>query len=124
MVRVDACYLGTWLDALRPAQGKLTAPLATIFRDRGHPETERFLAMNILDDYASDQPPFLADLLMESEENHFAVLFKKLKAHQEAALPLLKGEMGKSYPRPPKSRRRTLAKRQARAAIAGPHGRA
>ena len=123
MVRVNARYLGTWLDALRPAQGKLTAPLAAIFRDRGHPETERSLAMDILDDYASDQHPlladlFLADLLLESEENHFAVLFKKLRAHQEAALPLLKGEMGKSLPEATEVEKDELAKRQARAAIA------
>ena len=55
MVKVDAVYLGTWLDALRPARGELTDPLATIFRDKRHSETERSLAMSILIDYVSDR---------------------------------------------------------------------
>src|SRR5262249_51401376 len=33
LVSVDPVYLGQWLDALRPVRGKLTAPLATVFRD-------------------------------------------------------------------------------------------
>ncbi|MGZ3416139.1 MAG: nSTAND1 domain-containing NTPase, partial [Isosphaeraceae bacterium] len=86
MVKVNVVYLRDWLDALHPARGELTAPLATIFRDKKHSETERFLAMNILADYASDQPTLLADLLMDSEENPFAALFDKLKTHQDLAV--------------------------------------
>ena len=65
LVSVNPVYLGAWLDALRPVRGKLTAPLAAIFRDRKRPETERTLATNILTDYASDDPDRLAELLMD-----------------------------------------------------------
>ena len=46
---------------------KLTTPLAAIFRDRKSPESERNLATNILNDYASDDPDRLAELLMVSD---------------------------------------------------------
>src|SRR5208337_2813207 len=59
MVTVNAVQLGFWLDALRPVRGKLTAPLATIYRDTERPETERSLAFNILGYYASGQPNVL-----------------------------------------------------------------
>ena len=118
MVTVNAVHLGFWLDALRPARDKLTAPLATIFRDRERPQTERSLAFNILEDYASDQPNVLANLLMDSEEDHFAVLFKKLKAHQEAVVPLLEEEMVKSLPEATEVENDVLTQRQARAAVA------
>ena len=118
MVTGNAAHLGFWLDALRPARDELTAPLATIYRDTEHPDTERSLAFNILEDYASDQPNVLANLLMDSEEDHFAVLFEKLKAHQQAVVPLLKEEMVKSLPEATEIEKDGLAKRQARAAVA------
>ena len=118
MVTVNAVHLGFWLDALRLARDELTAPLATIFRDTEHPDTERSLAFNILEDYASDQPNVLANLLMDSEENHFAVLFEKLKAHQQAVVPLLEEEMVKSLPEATEIEKDGLAQRQARAAAA------
>ena len=78
MVTVNAVHLGFWLDALRPARDKLTAPLATIFRDRERPETERTLATNILADYASDRARPVgrpADGL--GAEGHFAVSVRR-----------------------------------------------
>src|SRR5271157_1230659 len=118
MVTVNPVYLGFWLDTLRPARDKLTTPLATIYRDTERPETERSLAFNILEDYASDQPNVLSNLLMDSEKDHFTVLFKKLKAHQEAVVPLLEEEMVKSLPEATEVEKDGLAKRQARAAVA------
>ena len=118
MVTVNAVHLGFWLDALRPTRDKLTAPLATIYRDTEHPDTERSQAFYILDDYASDQPNVLSNLLMDSEEDHFAVLFEKLKAHQEAVVPLLKEEMVKSLPEATEVEKDGLANRQARAGVA------
>ena len=47
--------------ASRP--GKLTSPLAAIFRDKSRPEIGTRLATNILTDYASDDPELIADLL-------------------------------------------------------------
>ena len=125
MVKVNVVYLRDWLDALRPARGELTAPLATIFRDKKHPETERSLAMNILADYASNQPTLLADLLMDSEENPFAALFDKLKTHQDLAVRPLEDELAKPSPaatevddQDVERKKDVLAERQARAAVA------
>src|SRR5271157_4777174 len=118
MVTVNAVQLGFWLDALRPARDKLTAPLDTIFRDRERPQTERSLVFNILQDYASDPPNVLANLLMDSEGDHFARLFKKLKAHQEAVVPLLEQEMVKSLPEATEVENDVLTQRQVRAAVA------
>ena len=118
MVRISTAHLGDWLNALRPARDKLTAHLAIIYRDTERPETERKLAFDVLQDYASDQPNVLANLLMDSEEDHFAVLFNKLKAHQEAVVPLLEEEMVKSLPEATEVEKDGLAKRQARAAVA------
>ena len=116
MVRVSAAHLGDWLNALRPARDKLTAHLATIYRE--HPETERKLAFDVLQDYASDQPNVLSNLLMDSEEAHFAVLFEMLKAHKEAVVPLLEEEIVTSLPEATEIEKDGLAKRQARAAVA------
>ena len=38
LVSVNSVFLGPWLEALRPVRGKLTAPLATIFRDKNRSE--------------------------------------------------------------------------------------
>ena len=38
LVSVNSVFLGPWLEALRPVRGKLTTPLATIFRDKTRPE--------------------------------------------------------------------------------------
>ena len=34
LVTVNSLVLGSWLEALRPVRGKLTAPLAAIFQDK------------------------------------------------------------------------------------------
>src|SRR5262249_44744286 len=50
LVAVNPIYLGSWLDALRRVRGRLTAPLAEIFRDKARPETEHILTTSILGD--------------------------------------------------------------------------
>ena len=98
---------------------KLTTPLATIFQDKKRLEIERTLATNILTDYARDDPDLLADLLLDSEEKPFAVLFDKLKAHQERAVPVLEAELArKASPEATADDKDQLAQRQARAAVA------
>ena len=80
--------LGPWLEALRPVRGKLTAPLATIFRDKNRSESERTLATNILTDYASDDPNLIADLLMDADPKAYAAFFPiaQRQAGQDPAL--------------------------------------
>ena len=98
---------------------KLKPPLATIFRDKKLSESERTQVTNILADYASDDPDLLADLLLDSEEKPFAVLFDKLKARQERAVPVLEAELArKPAPDATADAQDHLAQRQARAAVA------
>ena len=56
LVSVNSLLLRPWIDALRPVRGKLTVPLATIFRDKSRSEREHTLATDILTDYAGDDP--------------------------------------------------------------------
>ena len=119
LVSVNSIYLGDWLKYLSAVRGKLTAPLAMIFRERKRSESERMQATNIVADYASDDPDLLADLLLDSEERPFAVLFEKLKARQERAVPLLEAELAKkALSEATDADKDQLAQRQARAAIA------
>ena len=119
LVSVNSIYLGDWLKYLTDVRGKLTAPLATIFRDKKLSESERMQVTNILAAYASDDPDRLADLLLDSDEKPFTVLFEKLKAHQERAVPLLKAELDrKQAPDATADTQDHLAQRQARAAVA------
>ena len=118
-VNSNPSYYKPLIETLRPVRDRLLAPLSTTFRDKKKQESERSLATNILADYASDDPDLLADLLLDSEEKPFAVLFDKLKARQERAVPLLEAELDRKPP--PDATADTqdhLAQRQARAAVA------
>ncbi len=119
LLSVNSISLGDWLKYLTDVRSKLKPPLATIFRDKKLSESERTQVTNILADYASDDPDLLADLLLDSEEKPFAVLFDKLKARQERAVPVLEAELArKPAPDATADAQDQLAQRQARAAVA------
>jgi serine/threonine protein kinase/formylglycine-generating enzyme required for sulfatase activity len=121
LVVENPMFLGLWMEGFRPIKDSLTPSLASIYRDANRRESERSLATNILADYAADQPPILADLLMDADEKQFAVIFPKYKEQGDMGLPLLIGEIDKTLPPDlPSSddKRETLAKRQANAAVA------
>ena len=119
LLSVNSISLGDWLKYLTDVRSKLKPPLATIFRDKKLSESERTQVTNILADYASDDPDLLADLLLDSEEKPFAVLFDKLKARQERAVPVLEAELArKPAPDATADAQDHLAQRQARAAVA------
>ena len=123
LVSVNPVFLGPWLDALRPVRGKLTAPLATIFRDKNRPETERTLATNILTDYASDDPNLIADLLMDADPKAYAAFFPIAQRQEAKTLPLFQAEIAKKATIPDSDKdsemvKDRLAERQARAAVA------
>jgi len=95
LVSVNPVFLGSWLDALRPVRGKLTSPLAAIFRDKSRLETEHTLATNILADYASDDPDRLAGLLVVSDPKAYRSLFPVVEKRAEQILPVFEAELGK-----------------------------
>jgi serine/threonine protein kinase/formylglycine-generating enzyme required for sulfatase activity/tetratricopeptide (TPR) repeat protein len=95
LVTVNSVFLGLWLESLRPVRGKLTASLASIFRDKRRPDTEHSQATNILTDYASDQPTLVADLLMDADAKAYAALFSLAQQHSATTLGSLTTEIGK-----------------------------
>ena len=121
LVAVPAVYLFLWLDSLRPVRTKLLPQLSAVYRNGKRQEVERWLATDILTDYAADQPEVLADLVMDADKRQFALIFPKLKDCGEQCLPVLTAEIDKKFPPDlPSSdkRREKLAKRQANAAVA------
>ena len=73
---------------------KLTAPLATIFRDRRRSESEQTFATDILTDYASDQPESggLAD---GCRPKAYAGFFPIAQRQEAKTLPLFQAEIAK-----------------------------
>jgi serine/threonine protein kinase/formylglycine-generating enzyme required for sulfatase activity len=119
LVAIPAVYLGMWMEGFRPVRGKLFAPLSDVFRDSKRRDTKRSLAMDILADYAADQPEILADLLLDADDEQFAVLYRKFKEQGVGGLPMLTGEIDKQLPPDAKDQaKEKLAKRQANAAVA------
>ncbi len=119
LVGVPAVFSAVWEDALHPVRKALIGPLSAIYRDNDHRETERSLATDILADYAADQPELLADLLMDSDEKQFAMLYPRFSDLGKGGLPALSAEIDRKLP--PDTDLETknrLAKRQANAAAA------
>src|SRR5262249_5174755 len=122
LVRENPVYLLYWSEAFRPVENSLLGPLSASFRE-GAPEraAERWLAANLLADYAAEDVTVLAGLLLDADDKQFAVLYPKFRDQGDRGLPLLTGEIDKKLPADlPSSHpdREKLAKRQANAAVA------
>ena len=122
LVSVNSVFLGPWIEALRPVRGKLTDPLATIFRDKNRPESEHAWRPDILADYARDDPDLIANLLMDADPKAYAAFFPIAQRQESKTLPLFQAEIDKKATIPDSKDSETvkdrLAERQARAAIA------
>ena len=121
LARVPSVHLALWLEALRPVRTALLPPLAIIFQDKTRSEVERTLATDALADWAADNPSALANLLMDSDQRQFEVMFAKLQAVSAIALPQVRAELEKIIPSSVPSsdlNREKLANRQANAAVA------
>jgi formylglycine-generating enzyme required for sulfatase activity len=94
LVAVPAVYLGTWLKSLRPVRKRLLPQLSRIYGEAARREAERSLATDILTDYAADDPPLLADLLMNGDAKQFTVLYP-VANRAEGARALLADEIDK-----------------------------
>ncbi len=131
LVLENPVFLGQWSESFRPVKNSFLAPLGDIFRDHNSERAaERTLATNILADYAADNPPVLADLLMDADDKQFAVIYPVAisellvgsgKPMSESLAATLIGTIDTKLPAGiPSSdaRREQLAKRQANAAVA------
>jgi len=122
LVSVNAVFLGDWIEALGPVRGKLTAPLAEIFRDRKRPPSEHTMATNILTDYASDDPNLVASLMIDADPKAYAAFFPITQRQEEKTLQFLLAEVAKKAPTSDSDKdaeivKDRLAERRARAAI-------
>ncbi|MGO9462634.1 MAG: protein kinase domain-containing protein [Isosphaeraceae bacterium] len=95
LVKVSAVNLRPWLEALKPVRGKLTIPLAAIFREKGRSDSERTQATDIVAVYAGDEPGLIANLLMDSDTKAYGTFFPIAQSHAEATLPLFEEEIKK-----------------------------
>ena len=119
LVAVPAVYLADWMEALRGIRAALIPQLSAIYRDAARPDLERSLATSILADYAADDAKVLAGLAMDADAQQFKVIYPKLAAQRDAALPLLLDEVKqKLSPDPTDPANEALAKQQANAAVA------
>ena len=119
LVGVESLHLAGWISVFRPVRDKLRLPLTTILRHTDRPATEGSRAFQILAHYASDRPNALADLLVEANEEQFAVLFSLLKQYEAIARSLLLAELEKPLPlEASRVEKDNYAKRQANVAVA------
>jgi formylglycine-generating enzyme required for sulfatase activity len=119
LVSVPTVFLASWMNYLRQVRLKLLAPLSEICSDAKKRETERYLATDVLADFASDQPQVLTELLLDADEKQFAVLYPRLRVYKENASRLLVEGITKELPpEAPAEAHEKLASRKANAAVA------
>ncbi|MBT6153301.1 MAG: formylglycine-generating enzyme family protein, partial [Planctomycetaceae bacterium] len=119
LVLQNPLVLLTWLDALRPVRAELLEPLSAVFLDQQRAESERTLAMSALLDFAADKPEVLANLLTQSDQEHFAIIFPALETHRKAAIALLEVEVNKRIAdTATEDQKEVFARIQANAAVA------
>ena len=122
LVSVNSIYLGNWLEYLTDVRSKLTAPLATIFRDRNRSESDRAQATDILTLYASDDLDLITNLLMDADPTAYADFFLIAQRQEAKTLQFLQAEIAKKATISDSDKdsemvKDRLAERQARAAI-------
>jgi formylglycine-generating enzyme required for sulfatase activity/tRNA A-37 threonylcarbamoyl transferase component Bud32 len=120
LLKANPRFLGLWMQALRPARGRLLGFLGEVFRgEHEHLADQRLLASTVLAEYAADRPRLLADLLMDADEKQFAVLFQKALAAGEAVVSPFMVEVDRQLPaQAPEQTKERLAKRQVNAMVA------
>ena len=85
--------------ALRPIRPALIEPLARVANQRDDRASP--LAVNVLLDYAPDNPGTLVELAVGGDEERFKRLLPLLERHREAVAPLLEAEFAKQAATPP-----------------------
>ena len=119
LVKEKPLVLGKWTAALEPLHAVLVDPLVDLFHDNKRPESERNLATGFLSDFAARRPEVLLDLMLDANEQQFALLWAVLRKDPDQIIPLLCNELAKTMPvQASEEARDELARRQAWAAIA------
>jgi eukaryotic-like serine/threonine-protein kinase len=118
LMTLEASALVAWREALRPAKAQLIEPLALIYRDAKRKEQARSFATETLADYSASQPEELFDLLADSADFQFPVIFQSLALRKDDAVRIAQAEIRKQSPeRATDDEKDLLAKRQANAGV-------
>jgi formylglycine-generating enzyme required for sulfatase activity len=96
LVSVPAVYLADWIKALAPVRDRLLPSLSALCRDPGRGESERYLATDVLRDYAADRPEVLADVLMSADERQWVRLWPKVPPQRDGAIARFTQELDKT----------------------------
>ena len=120
LVVESSFYLAAWTEALRPVRAKLVKPLLVYFHDlRPENTAERTLATSVLTEYVGDQVSMLGDLLFDSDDEQFPVLYARMRMYSAAAVAEYEKELARRLPDDaPQKDRENLSHRQANAAVA------
>lgn len=86
LVGVLPSELLPWRNALRPVKQYLDEPLTRIFGDDNRDTLARGFVTDTLAEYRKDDVGSLFDLLAESDDKQFAVLYDRLVVHKEQAV--------------------------------------
>ena len=98
LVNLPAVELAAWRPMLRPARAQLLAPLAVIFRDSAATHPARTVAAETLADFAADMPGTLFELLADSEQFQFPIIYSELRVYREQAIELGTRELALEEP--------------------------
>jgi formylglycine-generating enzyme required for sulfatase activity len=131
LVTENPLLVGQWLEAFRPVRVHLLLPLGEVCRrpltETDEPDLERTvaefqqrsIAVNILADYAADQPAVLADLLLDADARQYAVLWTPFAKVSDQGMSVLLKELDRKLAdEETQDGKERLAKRQANAAVA------
>src|SRR5205823_2860606 len=92
LVAENPIHLRLWIEGFAPIRLALLEPLRQVVRDPDRP-VERFVALNLLAEYAADQPAVLAETIKEADPSQAGKLLPLLQAHREQAVRLMQQEM-------------------------------
>ncbi len=79
-------FVGAYQEVLRPQAGRLTAPLATLFANPAQTEVARTIATGLIADYAKDNVPALAQVLLTADPAADKLLFPLLESDRPRAI--------------------------------------
>jgi formylglycine-generating enzyme required for sulfatase activity/tRNA A-37 threonylcarbamoyl transferase component Bud32 len=118
LVMQSAPAVTKWIDCLRPIGKELVAPLSDIFRVQDEQlAPQRLRSAQALAEFAADDPELLADLLMDADQERFAMLYPALESQRHRAVPPLEAELDEATP-PEHVASEPLARRKANAGVA------
>jgi formylglycine-generating enzyme required for sulfatase activity len=114
--KTDPVRSKAWGTALAPIRRQLIPPLKAIFSDGDRESQERDWAAELLAQYASNDPPLLVELLLESDISQFDMFFSRLANPSQDAVKTVQRTLTKIPAT--EDDKEQLALRQANAAVA------